>query len=165
VWGWHFGQPLVRTPSNFGALGDRPSHAELLDDLAARFIAQGWSLKWLHREIVRSATWRQSSVHEATYGQTDPDNRLLWRMNRRRLEAEVWRDAVLAVTGELDLERGGPSQKLGDPENRRRTIYGVVSRQKPADLFRLFDFPDAKVHGEQRQLTTTPLQQLYLLNS
>lgn len=165
VWGWHFGQPLVRTPSNFGQLGDRPSHPELLDDLAARFIENGWSLKWLHREIVLSATWRQASTHHAAYQETDPDNRLLWRMNRRRLEAEAWRDAVLATTGVLDSAMGGPSADLDKPETRRRTLYGTVSRQKAADLFRLFDFPDAKAHSEQRLLTTTPLQHLYLLNS
>lgn len=165
VWGWHFGQPLVRTPSNFGVLGERPSHPELLDDLTARFIAQGWSLKWLHREIVLSATWRQASSHDTGYRQKDSDNRQLWQMNRRRLEPEAWRDAVLSVSGDLDLTFGGPSESLDKPENRRRTIYGTVSRQKPPDLFRLFDFPDAKAHTEQRLLTTTPLQQLYLLNS
>ncbi len=165
VWGWHFDRPLVTTPSNFGRLGDAPSHPELLDDLAARFIAEGWSLKWLHREIVNSATWRQSSRSPENYHDRDPDNRLLWRMNRRRLEAEAWRDAVLATSGELDATMQGPSVKLDEPQTRRRTVYGIVSRQKPADLFRLFDFPDAKRHAETRLPTTTPLQHLYLLNS
>ena len=170
VWGWHFGKPLVRTPSNFGALGERPSHPELLDDLAARFVESGWSLKRLHREIVLSATYRQSSVHPQAGGPHDPalvdgDNRLLWRMNRRRLEPEAWRDAVLGVSGRLDLTSGGPSADLDDPQNVRRTIYGKVSRQNVADVLRLFDFPDAKQHAEERTPTTTPLQQLYLLNS
>ena len=165
VWGWHFDRPLVTTPSNFGRLGDAPSHPELLDDLAARFIAAGWSLKWLHREIVNSATWRQSSHSPENYHDKDPDNRLLWRMNRRRLEVEAWRDAVLATSTELDSTMAGPSVKLDEPETRRRTVYGIVSRQKPADLFRLFDFPDAKRHAETRLPTTTPLQHLYLLNS
>ena len=170
VWGWHFGRPLVRTPSNFGALGDTPSHPELLDDLAARFVAAGWSLKWLHREIVLSAVYRQSSVHPEAGGSHDPalidgDNRLLWRMNRRRLESEAWRDAVLRVSGRLDLKIGGESLDLNDDGNVRRTIYGKVSRQNTPDVLRLFDFPDAKQHAEERIATITPLQQLYLLNS
>jgi mono/diheme cytochrome c family protein len=165
VWGWHFGQPLIRTPSNFGKLGDPPSHPELLDDLAARFIEHGWSLKWLHREIVLSAAWGQAATHRAAAHEVDPDNRWLWRMNRRRLEAEAWRDMVLATTAQLDATAGGPSSDLDKLENRRRTVYGTISRQKSADLLRLFDFPDAKSHGEQRLLTTTPLQHLYLLNS
>jgi hypothetical protein len=165
VWGWHFDQPLVSTPSNFGHLGDLPSHPELLNDLAARFIASGWSMKWLHREIVLSATWRQSCVSPEQYLDRDPDNRLLWRMNRKRLEAEAWRDTVLATSGDLDAEMEGPSTSLDDAKFRRRTVYGIVSRQKPADLFRLFDFPDPKRHAESRLPTTTPLQHLYLLNS
>jgi hypothetical protein len=170
IWGWHFGQPLVRTPSNFGALGDAPSHPELLDDLAARFIAAGWSLKWLHREIVLSAAYQQSSVHPESNGPSDPakldgGNRWLWRMHRRRLEPEAWRDAALMVAGRLDSKVGGPSADLNDPQNVRRTIYGKVSRQNAADVLRLFDFPDAKQHAEERIGTTTPLQQLYLLNS
>ncbi len=165
VWGWHFDRPLVTTPSNFGRLGDAPSHPELLDDLTARFIESGWSLKWLHREIVLSATWRQASRSPTDYHDRDPDNRWLWRMNRRRLEAEAWRDAVLSTSMELDITIQGPSASLDDEKFRRRTVYGIVSRQKPADLFRLFDFPDAKRHTENRLPTTTPLQQLYLLNS
>jgi cytochrome c553 len=168
VWGWHFDRPLVGTPSNFGELGDRPSHPELLDDLSARFIENGWSLKWLHREIMGSAAYRQASRREDGYAachEVDPDNRLLWRMNRRRLEAEELRDALLAVGGRLDLTAGGPSVGLDEPDNHRRTVYGTVTRQRPPDVFRLFDFPDPKRHGDQRQPTTTPLQQLYLLNS
>lgn len=165
VWGWHFDQPLVTTPSNFGQLGDRPSHPELLDDLAARFIQSGWSLKWLHREILLSATWQQASSSPESYQDRDPDNRLLWRMNRKRLEAEAWRDSILAVSGQLDRNMGGPSLKIDDLQNRRRTVYGMVSRQKAADLLRLFDFPDAKRHAENRLPTTTPLQHLYFLNS
>ncbi len=164
-WGWHFDRPLVTTPSNFGRLGDAPSHPELLDDLTARFIESGWSLKWLHREIVLSAAWRQASRSPTDFHDRDPDNRLLWRMNRRRLEAEASRDAVLSSSGELNTTMQGPSVSLDDEKFRRRTVYGIVSRQKPADLFRLFDFPDAKRHTENRLPTTTPLQQLYLLNS
>jgi cytochrome c553 len=170
VWGWHFGQPIVRTPSNFGALGDAPSHPALLDDLAARFVAAGWSLKWLHREIVHSATYQQSTVHPASDTPRDPatidgGNRLLWRMHRRRLESEVWRDSVLHVTRRLDETLAGPSSDLDDAKNVRRTLYGKISRQNVSDVLRLFDFPDAKQHAEERIPTTTPLQQLYLLNS
>lgn len=165
VWGWHFGQPLVRTPGNFGALGDAPSHPDLLDDLAARFIRHGWSLKWLHREIVLSATWQQSSrIRDGHAVDMDPENRLLWRMNRVRLDPEIWRDAVLSVTGQLDTRQYGQSQSLNDADNHRRTVYGTMTRQNPADLLRLFDFPDARRHAGQRLLTTSPLQQLYLLN-
>lgn len=165
VWGWHVGRGLVTTPSNFGRLGDVPTHPELLDDLAARFIRADWSLKWLHREIVHSATWRQSSRPTTALLERDPDNRQLGRMNRRQLEPEPWRDAVLAVGGRLDFALRGPSRNLDDVQMRRRAVYGTISRQKPADLLRLFDFPDAKSHCEVRVPTTTPLQQLYLLNS
>ena len=165
IWGWHFGQPLVRTPGNFGALGERPSHPNLLDDLTARFIDSGWSLKWLHREILLSATWQQSSrIRDGRPTEVDPDNRLLWRMNRQRLEPEVWRDAVLATSGQLDHRMFDKSDNLDEAKNHRRTVYGTVTRQNPADVLRLFDFPDAKRHADQRTLTTSPLQQLYLLN-
>jgi len=165
VWGWHFGRPLVITPSNFGQLGARPTHPKLLDDLAARFIANGWSLKWLHREIVLSSTYRQSSVGSEAGANADLENKLLWRMPRRRLEPEAWRDSVLFTSGELDETAGGPSIDLNDKNNMRRTAYGIVSRQRPAHLLQLFDFPDAKFHSDRRVLTTTPLQQLYLINS
>jgi hypothetical protein len=165
VWKQHFGAGLVETPSDFGAQGARPSHPELLDDLTARFIASGWSLKWLHREIMLSAAYRQSSAHDPARHAVDPDNRWLWRMNRRRLEVEAWRDSMLAVSGTLRLERGGPSQDLGDPNNRRRTLYGTVKRRELNDLLRLNDFPDPTAHSPGRVPTTTPLQQLLVLNS
>jgi hypothetical protein len=165
VWGWHFGRPLVTTPSNFGKLGDAPSHPELLDDLAARFIAKGWSLKWLHREIVGSAAYRQASRHDPASYTVDPEDRLLWRGPRSRLDVEAWRDAILAITGALDSSMGGPSGDLERDGFTRRTIYGRVSRQRTSSLLKTFDFPDPKRHGEARELTTTPLQQLYFLNS
>ncbi len=165
AWGWVFGRHLVGTPSNFGELGDRPSHPELLDDLAARFVANRWSMKWLVREMVMSATYRQSSRHDEKYAAADPENRWLWRAPRKRLDLEAWRDAMLQVSGQLDLVGGGPSDNLDTLKSVRRTVYGKVSRERPADIHRLFDLPDPKGHGEKREATTTPLQQLYFLNS
>jgi hypothetical protein len=165
VWQHHFGTALVATPSDFGVQGARPTHPELLDDLAARFVAAGWSLKWLHREIMLSAAYRQASTHDGRKYDRDPDNRWLWRMNRRRLEVEAWRDAMLAVTGSLRGELGGPALDLGDPNNHRRTIYGRVQRRELHDMLRLNDFPDPTGHSPRRIPTTTPLQQLFVLNS
>lgn len=165
VWKHHFGAGLVDTPSNFGHEGARPSHPLLLDDLAARFVAAGWSLKWLHREIVLSSAYRQSSGHDSHKHTLDPDNRWLWRMNRRRLEVEAWRDAVLAASGTLDQRIGGPPSDLADPNNCRRTLYGTIKRRELSDLLRLYDFPDPIAHSPGRTPTTTPLQQLFVLNS
>jgi hypothetical protein len=166
VWAAYFGRGLVATPSNFGTLGERPTHPDLLDDLAARFIKNGWSLKWLHREIVRSATYRQSSLTNPQSSLQDPDNRLLARMPRRRLTAEGWRDAVLAVTGRLDITTvGGPSIDPLDPKETRRTLYSQVSRLDLNRMLALFDFPDPNVSAEKRAETTTPLQKLFVLNS
>jgi hypothetical protein len=165
TWGWVFGRHLVTTPSNFGALGDRPTHPELLDDLAARFVANRWSMKWLVRELVTSATYRQSSRHDDACAAADPDDRWLWRAPRKRLELEAMRDSILQVSGQLDLTGGGPSDNLDSPRSVRRTVYGKVSRERPADIHRLFDLPDPRGHGEKREVTTTPVQQLYFLNS
>jgi hypothetical protein len=165
VWMHHFGSGLVATPSNFGALGERPSHPELLDDLAVRFVERGWSLKWLHRELLNSATYRQSSAAAATSRRLDPDGRLLSRAPRRRLGAEALRDTILAVSGRWDGRLGGPSGNVDDADFTRRTIYGVVSRHELANTLALFDFPDPTLHAEQRAETTTPLQQLFVLNS
>jgi hypothetical protein len=165
VWKHHFGAGLVETPSDFGTQGSRPSHPELLDDLATRFVAGGWSLRWLHREIVLSAAYRQSSAHDAAKAAADPDNRWLWRMNRRRLEVEAWRDAMLAANGTLDRTVGGRSRELADPGNVRRTLYGTIRRRELTDLLRLYDFPDPITHSPGRIPTTTPLQQLFVLNS
>jgi len=164
VWKHHFGRPLVDTPSDFGRQGEKPSHPELLDDLAARFVAAGWSLKWLHREIMLSAAYRQSSAPDAAKQAIDPDNRWLWRMNRRRLEVEPWRDAMLATNGTLRTELGGAPIELTDASNRRRTIYGAVRRRDLTDLLRLHDFPDPLNHSASRIPTTTPLQQLFAMN-
>ncbi len=165
VWMHHFGTGLVDTPSNFGVEGSRPTHPALLDDLAARFVASGWSLKWLHREIVLSSAYRQSSAHDARKHAIDPDNRLLGRMSRRRLEVEAWRDAMLTVNGVLDHRLGGAAQELTDAKNSRRTLYGTVKRRELNDLLRLHDFPDPTTHSASRTPTTTPLQQLFVLNS
>ena len=116
VWTELIGQPLVRTPSNFGRLGETPTHPELLDDLAVGFMDNGWSLKWLQREIVLSATYGQSSHVDASKSSVDPQNQLLWRMPRRRLSVEAYRDAVLAVAGRLDHTVGGTSLQPDDPD-------------------------------------------------
>ena len=170
VWQQHFGSGLVGTASNFGLLGERPTHPELLDHLASRFIASGWSLKQLHREILLSATFRMSSeVVTPTDGidprEVDPDNRLLWRQNRRRLDFETWRDAVLRASGNLDLTVGGPSMDLNDLNHRRRTLYSKISRHDLNGTLRLFDFPDPNLTSERRSNTTVPRQQLFMLNS
>ncbi|MBV9126178.1 MAG: DUF1553 domain-containing protein, partial [Planctomycetes bacterium] len=165
VWQYHFGRGLVGTSSNFGALGERPTHPELLDHLATEFLRSGWSLKKLHREIMLSATYQQASRFDPHAYEVDPENRLLWRMSRQRLEVEAWRDAMIAVAGRLDPAIGGPSSDLAAPDNRRRTIYGSVSRHDLDSLLRLFDFPDPNITCGRRTVTTVPLQQLFVLNS
>jgi mono/diheme cytochrome c family protein len=165
IWKQHFGRGIVRTASNFGQLGERPTHPELLDYLASRFMASDWSIKAMHREIMLSATYQLSSRYDAHSAEIDGDNKLLWRMNRRRLEVEPWRDSMLAVSGTLDPTLGGPSTNLVSPDNNRRTLYGSVSRHELNPLLRLFDFPDPNVTCEERTVTTVPLQQLFVLNS
>jgi mono/diheme cytochrome c family protein len=165
VWAATFGQPLVATPSNFGLHGERPTHPELLDDLAARFVAGGWSLKSLHRELFSSSTYRQSSHASEAARASDPANVLLARMNRRRLSVESWRDALLSATGMLDSRIGGPSIDPDKPDERRRTIYSRASRLELNKMLALFDYPDANVHSERRVETTTPLQKLFVMNS
>jgi hypothetical protein len=119
IWQRHFGQGIVRTPSNFGQLGDRPSHPELLDYLAARFVENKWSIKSLHREIMLSSTYALSSENSAADYAADPENRLVWRANRRRLDAEALRDSLLYVSGNLDLKPGGKAERLTDEYKRR----------------------------------------------
>jgi len=165
VWKHHFGQALVDTPSNFGTQGSRPTNPELLDDLAERFIAAGWSLKWLHRELMLSATYQQTSAVSDALQAVDPENRLFGRMSRRRLEVEPWRDSMLSGSGTLDATLGGAPMELGDVAHVRRTLYGTVRRRELHDLLRLYDFPDPTGHSPARLDTTTPLQQLFVLNS
>ncbi len=165
VWAWHFGKPLVATPSDFGAQGEKPTHPELLDDLAARFIAQGWSLKWLHREIMLSSAYRQASHPRAEGMAEDPTNQLLWRMNPRRLDVEAFRDTLLAVSGTLDDKPVPMSEDLDAAESRHRTVYGRVSRGRLNTVLALYDFPDPMMSAPQRDLTISPLQQLFVMNS
>lgn len=164
VWLAHFGRGIVSTPSNFGKQGNPPTHPRLLDDLAARFIADGWSLKKLHREIVLSATWQQTSIAKEDLVQADPDNRWLARMNRRRMSYEQWRDAILCCSDDLRNQIGGASIDLEDPGNRRRTIYATVHRRDMSPTLMIHDFPDPTQHSPTRTSTVTALQGLYALN-
>lgn len=163
IWAHHFGEGIVRSTSNFGQLGERPSHPELLDYLATRFVESGWSVKAMHREIVLSNAYRMSSAEEP--GSKDPENRLFSRAPvRERLDAEALRDAILATAGTLDATVGGPGKPLGD-DNPRRTIYVTVSRSKPDRTMAMFDFPDPNATAEQRIVTVGPMQRLYFMNS
>jgi len=164
VWTILFGRGLVGTPSNFGSQGQRPTHPELLDDLAVRFMDNDWSVKALVREIVLSATYRQSSRLDATKQAIDAENVYLWRVNRRRLTVEMWRDSILVVSGEL-ADSDGKSQELDEPANRQRTVYARISRLKLNDVLVQFDYPDANVHAEKRAVTTTATQKLFVMNS
>ena len=164
IWQYHFGRAIVGSPSNFGQLGDRPTHPELLDYLAVRFMETGWSMKKLHREIMLSAVYQLSSEQNEKNFSSDGDNRWLWRMNRRRLDVESWRDAMLAVSGKLDPKLGGPTTNLAAGENNRRTVYAKISRHDLNGLLRMFDFPDANITSERRSETTVPQQQLFVLN-
>ena len=162
VWKHHFGRGLVDTPSDFGRQGELPTHPALLDDLSYRFIEQGWSLKWLHREILLSAAYQRQNLLPSA---SDPELRYLSAYPRRAMDVEAWRDSILQVTDRLDGRFGGPSLDLNSESNTKRTIYGHVRRREINDLLRLFDFPDPLTHSPTRVSTITPLQQLYVLNS
>ena len=171
VWGHHFGTGMVATPSDFGLRAEAPSHPELLDWLAAKFVDEGWSLKKLHRWILLSATFRQSSKGPADDAirsralEIDPGNRLLWRMSPQRLTWEQFRDSMLAASGDLDFRLGGKAQKLlTEPYPKRRTLYGLVDRQYLPVLLRTFDFANPDLHIPQRSQTTVPQQALFFLN-
>lgn len=166
VWGHLFGRGLVATPSDFGTRGEPPTHPELLDYLAARFMADGWSVKSLIRLIVTSRTYQQSCEGDPDGYRKDPDNRLLSRMNRRRLELEPMRDAMLAVGGDLDRSFGGQAVDfLKNPRSTRRTIYGFIDRQNLPGMYRIFDFASPDTHSPKRYETTVPQQALFLMNS
>ena len=165
VWQHHFGRGLVGTPDNFGKLGEPPTHPELLEYLTVKFVERGWSIKSLHRQIMLSATYQLSSDRDDSNQQIDADNRYLWRMTRRRLDVEAWRDALLATSGRLDSKLQGPSTNLADASNNRRTVYAFISRHELDNMLRLFDFPDANITASVRAETTVPQQQLFVLNS
>ncbi len=166
VWLHHFGEGLVRTPSDFGLRSDPPTHPELLDYLAARLVKDGWSLKKLHRLIMLSSTYQQASDGSAESLKSDLENRLLGRMNRRRLDLEATRDSLLAAGGDMDLKIGGPSiDILARPFSRRRTVYAYIDRQNLPGLFRTFDLATPDTTSPQRHTTTVPQQALYLMNS
>jgi hypothetical protein len=165
MWLVHFGRALVSTTSNFGQLGERPTHPELLDYLAARLIEQGWSMKALHREMLLSSAYQVSSERMEPNMTKDADNTLVWHWARRRLDVEPLRDTLLWVSGELDETLGGAPGKLTNVAFKRRTLYGSVSRRKLDGTLALFDFPNPVATSEQRIQTATPLQQLFFLNS
>jgi hypothetical protein len=164
VWAHHFGTGLVRTPSNFGLRGQGPSHPELLDYLAARFMDEGWSIKKLHRWIMLSSVYGQSSSERAENREHDPENRLLWKMNRRRLDFEALRDSLLVAAGRLDLSIGGPSSDLTTTTAVRRSVYGLVDRQALPGMLPTFDFASPDTHSPERYTTTVPQQALFLMN-
>lgn len=167
VWLHHFGQPLVPSPSDFGVRCEPPLQQDVLDYLAIRFMEHDWSVKWLHREILNSATYQQSSGDRPDLYAIDPENRFLWRANRKRLGFEATRDALLAVSGQLDVSMGGPSQELfRQPElGRMRSIYGHIDRQDLPNLLRVFDFASPDQSSSKRTNTTVPQQALFFLNS
>jgi mono/diheme cytochrome c family protein len=179
IWEWHFGEGLVRTPDNFGKMGERPTHPELLDYLASRFTAGGWSIKAMHRAIMLSGAYQMASQADERTLEADPENRLFSRFNRRRLDIEEIRDGMLALDGTLDLTMGGTLQKgFGtDKENssdrlslnpeklRRRTVYVPLRRSNLPTLLNLFDFGDATTVTGKRPLTNVAPQALFMMNS
>jgi hypothetical protein len=166
LWMYHFGEPMVSTPSDFGARSTPPSHPLLLDYLAARLQRENWSLKAVHRLILLSSTYQQASFDRPACRQVDPENRLLWRFHRRRLDLEALRDTLLLVSGRLDRKMGGrPVDVAGDPKNRRRTVYGMVDRQSLPAVFRAFDFASPDQSAERRPRTTVPQQALFSMNA
>jgi len=183
IWQHLFGRGLVSTVDNFGKMGEKPTHPELLDYLAVRFMDQGWSVKKIAREIVLSRAYRMSAAHHPRNARIDPDNRMWWRMNRRRLEVEAIRDSMLAVAGQLDLERptGSPVMSFRRgfdvgrgagtmPEDyavkmRHRSVYVPVIRAFLPQMFETFDFPEPSETKGRREVTTVPTQALFLMNN
>jgi mono/diheme cytochrome c family protein len=166
VWMHHFGNPLVRTPSDFGTRSDPPTHPELLDWLARRFVEDGWSVKRLHKRMMLSAAYQQASYTRLELLQADPENRLLGRANRKRADFESLRDGLLAVSGKLDRTLYGRSVDLFKrPYTTRRSVYAFVDRQNLPGTLRAFDFPSPDLHSPQRPVTTVPQQALFLMNS
>lgn len=164
IWRGHFGTGIVDTPSNFGMTGERPTNPELLEYLASSFVKNGLSIKKLHREIMLSSVYQLSTENDEAAFAKDSGNRLYWRANRKRMDAEQLRDSILLVAGNLDPSAGGPSVDLS-PAFKRRTIYGKVSRYKLDEYLQLFDFANPNISAEKRFTTTVPLQRLFLMNS
>jgi hypothetical protein len=185
IWMWHTGEGIVRTPSDFGLMGQRPTHPELLDWLANRFVEEGWSMKKLHRLILTSNTWRMSKAMNASYQEKDPEDRLLWRMPLKRLEVEAIRDSMLAASGRLNRKMYGPSvfppippqalEGSSDPgkiwkaspeeEASRRTIYVFLKRSMIVPMLDVLDLCDTARSAAQRMTTSVPTQALTLFNS
>src|SRR5262249_29078324 len=159
VWMHHFGEPLVENPSDFGFRTGPPTHPELLDYLATTLQRDGWSLKKLHRQLMLSAVYQQASFDRPRCRRPAAANRLLWPFNRRRLDLEAMRDALLSVSGRLDHRMlGRPVDVAGDPRNTRRTVYGLVDRQSLPGLYRSFDFASPDQSAERWPRTTVPRQ-------
>jgi hypothetical protein len=168
VWMYHFGNGIVRTPADFGTRGERPTHPQLLDWLAIRFAGEdGWSIKKLHKRMMLSAAYQQASADENTEARSkDPENRLLWRMNARRLDFEAMRDSLLAAGGNIDLTMGGKSVDIESaPFSRRRSIYAFIDRQNLPGLFRTFDLASPDSTSSRRFSTSIPQQALFMMNS
>jgi hypothetical protein len=171
LWLHHFGAGLVTTPDDFGLRSEPPSHPELLDYLAWRFVQDGWSIKKMHRLFMLSSVYQQASDDNLRYQKADPDNRLLAKMNRRRLDFESMRDTLLFVAGNLDRTFGGRPVDLfkrgsGNQQSyaTRRSVYGIVDRNDLLPVFRIFDFANPDLTTAQRDNTTVPLQALFFLN-
>jgi hypothetical protein len=184
IWHYHFGQGIVGSPSDFGVMGERPSDPQLLDYLASTFEENGWSIKRMHRMMMLSSAYQQSSAYQAQAAEVDPDDKLVWRFNRRRLEGEVIRDSMLFTAGELNMKMGGPGVYPPLPpgvsmprstymnwktekdrtESDRRSVYVFVKRNLRYPLFEAFDFPDTHESCPRRYATVTPTQPLALMN-
>jgi cytochrome c553 len=164
IWKEHFGTGIVDSPSNFGFGGERPTNPDLLEYLASSFVKNGMSIKKLQRQIMLSSVYQLSTEDNKIASDKDSGNRLYWRANRKRMEAEQLRDSILEISGNLDDSLGGPSQEL-TPDYKRRTVYGKVSRYKLDAYLQLFDFPSPNISAEKRFTTTVPLQRLFLMNS
>src|SRR5262249_30008799 len=155
LWLYHFGTGLVTTPGDFGLRSDPPSHPELLDYLAWRFMEEGWSIKKMHRLVLLSRVYQQSSADQEAGRRTDPENRLLWKYPRRRLDFEALRDSLLFVSGKLDLRMGGAAVDItAAPCSGRRTVYAFIERQNLPGVFRTFDFASPDTTTPQRYQTT-----------
>jgi hypothetical protein len=181
VWHYHFGRGIAGTPSDFGLMGERPTNLALLDHLTASFIGEGWSLKKLHKKIMMSAAWQQSSANNTANAEKDPENKLWWKFPRHRLEGEAVRDSMLAISGQLNAKmygepvfpplpsgvvtRGGWKKNEDPAEANRRSVYVFVRRNTRYPMFEAFDMPDTHESCSRRNMTISPAQSLELMNS